>query len=133
MIAESAEKRLNDSLRVLISDAAEFEELTDYEKAVVVNGAKVPVLAVYLAADAQGAPLGYCVEVAPSGYSSEIHMLVALDRERVVTGTQILSISDTPGVGMKVQSDEDFQKSVIGLADIAKIVRSAPSAKTARS
>ena len=129
VIQAAAEMRLNDSLGELIVDAAEFSPAENFEKTVVVNGTKVPVREVYIAKNENGTTIGYCVEVAPSGYSSQIELLVALDAERIVTGTRILSISDTPGVGMKVKTDENLHNSVIGLADIVKIVRTAPASK----
>lgn len=127
VIASSAQDRLDRSLNALITEASSFEEAEEYAETITLGTTKVDVAAVYVAKAANGQKLGYCVEVTPNGYADVIDMMVAIDGEGAVCGVQILSISDTPGIGLKIQSDEDFQKSVYGLTDGAKIVRSAPS------
>lgn len=127
IIAHSAKERLDASLRVLKEDAASFAESPSYPKEIVTGGVAVPVKAVYEARDAQGAFLGFCIQVAPNGYSDIIDMIVATDGEGAVSGVQILSISDTPGIGMKVESDEDFRNSVIGHSRNFSIVKKIPS------
>jgi electron transport complex protein RnfG len=127
IIKKTAEKQLNDSLKSLMVNAAEFETMP---AATALVEQSVPVLAVYKAKDAAGLEIGYCVHVAPIGYSDTIEMLVAIDGEGAVSGVKILSISDTPGVGMKVQSDEAFQKSLIGRTEPATVVKEAPADQT---
>lgn len=129
IIANAAKERLDDSLRVLKEDAASFEELPSFPKEILTGGAKVPVTAVYAAKGADGAFIGFCIQVAPNGYSNTIDMIVATDREGAVSGVQILSIADTPGIGMKVESDEAFRNSVIGFSESISIVKKAPSFK----
>lgn len=130
IIEQSAKDRLDASLKVLMADASSFEEADSYPKEIITAGAAVPVHAVYQARDGQGAFMGFCVRVAPAGYSDVIDMIVAIDREGAVSDVQVLSISDTPGIGMKVQSDETFKSSVLGLSEAASIVKSAPSSKS---
>ena len=129
VVAQSAKERLDRSLQTLMADAKSFETVSGFETRVTVGNTKVPVAAVYAAKDASGAVIGHCVEVTPSGSSDLIDMIVAVNSAGAVSGVQILSISDTPGIGMKVQSDEVFQKSVNGLNEPAVIVKSKPSAK----
>ncbi len=124
IIAVSAQERLNQSLQSLVKEADSFPTVDDFESEVTVNGTTVPVEAIYQALDKNGEFKGYCVQVRPMGYSDVIDMIVALNTEGVVSGVQILSISDTPGIGMKVESDESFKTSVYGLDSIAKIVKS---------
>ena len=128
VIEAAAEKRLNDSLRSLVASADHFDVVdeTSYENNVTVNGVSVPVRAVYNAVNQKGGFEGYCIQVQPMGYSDIIDMIVAIDKEGAVSGVQILSISDTPGVGMKVDSDEEFKSSVYGLDDAAAIVKTEP-------
>lgn len=128
VIEATAEKRLNDSLRSLVASADHFDVVdeTSYENNVTVNGVSVPVRAVYNAVNQKGGFEGYCIQVQPMGYSDIIDMIVAIDKEGAVSGVQILSISDTPGVGMKVDSDEEFKTSVYGLDDAAAIVKTEP-------
>ncbi len=60
-----------------------------------------PVTAVYEISDSGGL-LGYCVNVAPIGFSDVISMMVGIKTDITVAGIEILSISDTPGLGMNV-------------------------------
>lgn len=129
VVERSAEERLELSLRELISDAEYFEEVEEFEKSVTLGNVSVPVQAVYSAKGSGDQSLGYCVRVAPKGYSDIIDLLVAIDQDGAVKSVQILSISDTPGIGMKVESNETFQSSMYGLTDSAKIVKTTPTVK----
>lgn len=51
------------------------------------------------------AVVGYCVEVSVSGYGGNIDMMVALGSDDKVKGIEILSHSETPGLGAKSTSD----------------------------
>lgn len=127
IIAASAKERLNQSLNELMVDAVSFDEVEEYEDEISFGATKVNVSAVYAGKNSAGETAGYCVRVVPMGYSDIIDMIVAINRDGAVSGVQILSISDTPGIGMKVQTDESFFKSVYGLTDSVKIVKSTPS------
>ncbi|MBQ7935460.1 MAG: FMN-binding protein [Clostridia bacterium] len=128
IIEQSAKERLDDSLKTLIAEASTFEEAEEFEKSISFGETKVPVEAIYIAKDASDTHLGYCVRVTPNGYSDVIDMLVAIDKEGAVSGVQILSIADTPGIGMKVESDETFRKSLIGKNELVTAVKTAPDA-----
>ena len=52
--------------------------------------------------------LGYTVTVKPQGYGGEIEMLVGIEPGGSVVGIEIISMSETPGVGSRVKSDPDF-------------------------
>ncbi len=127
IIEQSAQERLDQSLKTLISDANRFEAAEKFETSVSFGETKVPVEEVYLALDGGENRLGYCVRVMPNGYSDVIDMLVAINRDGAVSGVQILAISDTPGIGMKVQTNEEFQNRLLGLEDSVKAVKTTPS------
>ncbi len=55
-----------------------------------------------------GATPGYCVSVLPQGYGGEIDMLVGISPDGTIKGVEIISMSETPGVGSRVKSDEKF-------------------------
>ncbi len=130
IIEKSAQDRLNQSLNSLMKEAVTFEEMTEYSKKVNIGGETVPVIAAYQGRNQSEEVTGYCIHVAPTGYSDAIEMMVAVNGEGAVSGVQILSISDTPGIGMKVQSDAEFQNSLLGLSEQANIVKSAPQKPT---
>lgn len=48
--------------------------------------------------------IGYCVNVSPSGYGGNIDMMIGIDSDGSVAGIKIVSLSETPGVGTKVNS-----------------------------
>lgn len=62
---------------------------------------------VYAVYDTDGKTLkGYCVEVVESsGYNGDITMMVGYDIDKCVSGVEIVSHSETPGLGSKVESD----------------------------
>ncbi len=128
IIAQSAKDRLDQSLRVLIEDADTFVALEDFEQEIQIGNTMVPVAAVYEAKDQAGEKFGYCVQVMPSGYSNAIDMLVSII-DGAVSGVEILSISDTPGIGMKVESDRAFRESIYGITDPVSIVKTTPKGK----
>lgn len=64
--------------------------------------------AVYRAEDSSGAFLGWALRVAGRGYGGPIQLVLGLDSTGKVTGVSILSMSETPGLGTKVQSEEWF-------------------------
>lgn len=51
-----------------------------------------------------GRVYGYCAEVAPSGFMAEIRMMVGVDVTGAVCGVNIVSMSETPGLGSRTNS-----------------------------
>ncbi|MGL4731847.1 MAG: RnfABCDGE type electron transport complex subunit G [Clostridium sp.] len=51
--------------------------------------------------------VGYCINVKSKGYGGDINMMVGISQEGKVEGVQILSMSETPGLGSKA-SEPDF-------------------------
>ena len=62
------------------------------------------VNAVYSAVSG-GKIIGYCVTVSPNGFGGAISMIVGINTENAVTGVQIISLSETAGLGSKANSD----------------------------
>ena len=67
-----------------------------------------------------GELIGCCVDTVGTGYIGDIGMMVGIDAAHRVTGIRIVDIKETPGTGMKVQS-EIFLKSFAGLDEEAVI------------
>jgi len=68
--------------------------------------------AVYEVCDG-GQVIGYCVEVAPSGFGGAINMTVGYHADGSVKGVGIVSLSETPGLGSKV-NDADYLSQYVG-------------------
>ena len=64
--------------------------------------------AVYVKNASSGRLLGYCVTVAPKGFSGEIVMLVAINANLTVKGVKILEMSETAGIGTRIESEGWF-------------------------
>ena len=67
----------------------------------------------YEAYDENNALLGYVFNVSAKSYGGELTCMVGISAEEKVTGVQITSISDTPGLGMKATS-KDWLSQFIG-------------------
>lgn len=129
VIAAKAEERVNLPFETLFSEADHFEPVKTTVNEVTLLNEVVPIKAVYAAKSVENETLGYCIRVTPNGHSDVIDMVVACNADDAVTGVQILSIGDTPGIGLKVQNDQNFQKSVLGIKNPVNPVQSTPSSK----
>ena len=56
----------------------------------------------YFEVSGSGKPVGYCLNVVARGYGGPIHMLVGIDREGIIMGVRILTHSETPGIGARI-------------------------------
>ena len=52
--------------------------------------------------------IGYTVTVKPQGYGGEIEILVGINKDGAIEGVEIVTLSETPGVGSRVKTDERF-------------------------
>ena len=57
---------------------------------------------VYDVKDSEGTLIGYCAETASPGFGGDISILVGYDEKATIVGVRIVSMSETPGVGSKV-------------------------------
>lgn len=54
---------------------------------------------------AEGATLGYCVEVLTSGFGGDMELMIGYDAEGRVLGVRVVAHSETPGLGENVKND----------------------------
>ena len=59
--------------------------------------------------------VGYCVTVSPHGFNASIVMIVAINPDMSVRDTKILSMSETAGLGTKIESEEWFREQFKGI------------------
>lgn len=64
-------------------------------------------------AEENGTLKGYCVQVSSNGFGGAISMMVGVDAECNVTGVEILSMSETAGLGSRA-SEESFREQYVG-------------------
>ena len=93
------------ALQEVLPEADEF--ITVYYPEKSVND--VEVLGVYRSNN----DVGYCVKVGPRGYGGTIEMIVGFDKAGTVKGVKIVSMSETSGIGTKI-NESDFINRFIG-------------------
>lgn len=89
VIEQNQYNRTQEALKVVMSDAQEFSEVDVDDETIA--GA-------YIAKDSSGEKMGVCVISTANGYGGEIEVLVGVSDGKV-TGVQIMSHSETPGLG----------------------------------
>lgn len=67
----------------------------------------------YLAYNTAGQLQGYALKVSTRGYSSDIEMLLGLDTDFAITGFEVLSQAETPGLGSKI-TEPRFSARLLG-------------------
>lgn len=109
-IKVSQEKAKQEAYKAVMKDAAEFETYAEFDekeaeealKTAGVSGCYVSEAAI--AKDGSGEDMGYVVTTASKeGYGGEIKISVGILNDGTVTGIEILSISETAGLGMNAQ------------------------------
>ncbi len=98
-IAEAALEKKNTAMQTLLPEADEFSAVTDS----ISEGR------------AEGAPVGYCVSAESSGYGGDISIMVGIGADGRITGIEILSNSETAGLGANCTKDE-FKGQFAGLS-----------------
>ncbi|MBP5281427.1 MAG: RnfABCDGE type electron transport complex subunit G [Lachnospiraceae bacterium] len=80
----------------------DYQPSTELQESLARQG--VTIGKVYNAMDAEGIPIGYVIESTSSeGYGGNIVLYVGVTNEGVLNAVSILSISETPGLGMRAQ------------------------------
>ncbi len=108
-IAEQEVKAKQEACQEVFSDAAGFEAVEGSEEemsAVVAEGGytQTSVNEVMTAVDSGGSALGYVITVTShEGYGGDIQFSMGIRMDGTLNGISILSISETPGLGMRAE------------------------------
>lgn len=113
VIAANNQKKKNAAMKVVLPDADKFA---------MIVGIGENVDEMYAAIDEDGKKIGYAVMVSPNGYGGEISMAVGIDMNLTVTAIDIISQSETAGLGSKCTSD-DFKGQFSGKSGELKVVK----------
>ncbi|QTX32256.1 RnfABCDGE type electron transport complex subunit G [Aminithiophilus ramosus] len=76
---------------------------------------------------AGGDSVGLCVTLDTAGYGGEIRLLVGIGSDGAVTGVEILSHSETPGLGAKA-AGEAFRDPLKGMTGPVEVTKQQPRA-----
>ena len=77
----------------------------------------------YEGLDGAGKPVGLVFVTAAKGYGGDIRVVTGIRPDGTVSGVQILSLNETPGLGSKAQ-DESFLSQFLGKAGSLTVVKS---------
>lgn len=108
-IAEQEERKKQEACQEVFADASTFEEMGTSEEemsaAVAAGGyGKSSVDQVMKARDDAGNVLGYVITVTShEGYGGDIQFSMGVRTDGTLNGISILSISETPGLGMRAE------------------------------
>ena len=133
VIAQRDAEKLNSVLKEVVPEADTFYEYAYYQDSVLsADGKQIGIDGVWLAKTGTNT-VACCVKVSPKGYGGEIETIVAVGADGKIIETQILSLSETSGIGTKIQ-DQSFLSQVNGksgsvMADVDVISGATKSSK----
>ena len=105
-IAKQAKLAQDKANMSVFADATTFDDVelnADGAASAVSGFTGVTIEDVKEAKDASGAPLGYVIRVSSKGYGDFITYTVGITNEGNVNGISIISIAETPGLGMNAE------------------------------
>ena len=111
-IAQMEEQSKLDAYKSIFDSASDFEDVETSPEALeeillAANLSYVTCEDVVMAKDSAGKQLGYIFNVTShEGYGGDIEMSVCIEPDGTVKGIEILSISETAGLGMNAQNPE---------------------------
>ena len=102
-IAQNAVEKENASRMVVLPEAGDFSELTTLDSGIT-----------YCAGlDKEGNTIGYVFTSGAKGYGGTVGVMIGVDNDGVITGIEILSHAETPGLGANATSDS-FKSRFVG-------------------
>lgn len=75
---------------------------------------------IYTAKAADGTTAGFCVKLSQRGYGGEIQSIIGLTEGGIVTGVQVISHSETAGLGANL-SKESFRDQFVGKSRVGVV------------
>ncbi|MBQ4562830.1 MAG: FMN-binding protein [Clostridia bacterium] len=96
-IAENAQARMNESIALIFGEGITTEQ--------VEKDFQAPVNSIYKVYSADGNILGYAVYTVPVGFKGDIEMMVGVTLGGHCKSVEIISMSETPGLGTKAGED----------------------------
>ena len=76
---------------------------------------------VYAVTDADKKLIGYCAETASAGFGGDISILVGYNETTEIVGVRIVSMSETPGLGSKIDDPEGYLKNYVGKLGVLEL------------
>lgn len=99
------------ALRKVIADATSFDTLP--AETCEMYGAE----AIYSAVDANNICIGHCIKISQNGYGGAVQSIIGIvhgeNGEKIVSGVEVISHSETPGLGANLTKDS-FKGQFVG-------------------
>ena len=115
-----------ESLQSLIPDADSFEPVSD--SAIDEAGSVKEVFA----GKSGDAVVGYTIKVTANGYGGVVEMMVGINDSHEIAGVDILTQTETPGLGTKITED-NFRDQFVGLSTDGSVTVDAIAGATVSS
>ena len=101
-IAENQIEKENSSRAIVLPEATEFSDVTTLESGIT-----------YCVGTKDSKDMGYVFTSGAKGYGGTVSVMIGMDTEGVITGIEILSHDETPGLGANSTKPE-FKERFIG-------------------
>ena len=126
LIEQNAIAAEQEAMKTVMPDAAGFEEteVNPNELADLSAENDGEVSKAFVALDASGEAIGACVITVTTGYDVGIQTVTGVDKNLTVTGVDIISMNETPGLGANAKNPE-FRAQYEGKSGEIKVVKTA--------
>ncbi len=109
-IAQNAVEKENSSRMIVLPEGKQFGEVTTLESGITYCEGK----------DDSGNSAGYVFTSSAKGYGGAIGVMIGVDTEGVITGIEILSHAETPGLGANA-TGEKFKGNFVGKSGVLTV------------
>lgn len=114
VISEQTRIQEESARREVFSEAENFEEIEELDSIIGITSENRLVKKAFKCLKAEEV-IGRVYSIENKGYGGTISIAVGIDNSGKTTGVKIISLSETPGLGSKVQ-DEPFISQLIGIS-----------------
>ena len=125
LIEKNAALAEANAMQTVMPDAADFEEV-DVTDDLIGIAEKIggEIEKAYISKDASGSVIGVCVITNTTGYDIGIRSVTGVDTSLTVTGVDIISMNETPGLGANA-GNESFRSQYEGKSGTVEVVKTA--------
>ena len=107
LIEQNAVAAEQEAMKTVMPDAAEFEEIELTDDLISIAEEKGGEISkVVVATDNSGEKIGICVKTVTTGYDIGIETVTGIDSNLILTGFDIISMNETPGLGANADKPE---------------------------
>lgn len=124
LIEKNALEKEQSAMKAVMPDALKFTELELTDELEALSDGIIKK--VYTVPREDGTADGVCVITETTGYDVGIQTVTGVDSELKITGVDIISMNETPGLGAKA-AEEGFRNQYTGKTGEISVSKSAPS------